>query len=78
MYFLQEAIAAAPFLVIAFIVAIVMIIVTGYVLYTWARRKKYGDEAPPGRIGPVTFIVMVVLVILLLAGCGWLCGIKYD
>jgi hypothetical protein len=55
-----------------------MIIVTGYVLYTWTRRKKYGDEAPPGRIGPVTFVVMVVLVILLLAGCGWLCGIKYD
>lgn len=88
MYFLQEAIAAAPFLLIAFIIGIVMIIVIGYALYSWARRKDDAVEEAEGIISPssrsskregsVMFLIVVVLVILLLAGCGWLCGIKYG
>lgn len=81
MYFLQEAIAASPFLLIALIVAIITIVVVGYALYTWAKRKKDGtgeSGRPAERVGPVAFIIVVVLMILMLAGCGWLCGIKYG
>ena len=88
MYFLQEAIAAAPFLLIAFIAGVVMIIVIGYALYTWARKRDDAVEEAEQiisqsqrstkREGSVIFIIVVVLMILILAGCGWLCGIKYG